>query len=114
MEHYTVRLTSQAEEQLIEIGRYISLTLQAPDTAHSLLSILECEISSLSLFPNRVALTEEEPWHSYGVRKLPVKHYLVYFWVDEEAKSVLISAIVHGRQDQKRQLLNIRETPWSN
>lgn len=114
MDHYAVHLTPQAEEQLLEIGRYISLTLQAPGTAQALLSVLEREISSLSLFPNRIALTEEEPWHSCGVRKMPVKQYLVYFWVNEAEKSVLVSAIVHGRQDQKRQLSTIREAPWSD
>ena len=55
-------------------------------TAIRMLDTLEKEILSLSTLPNRVALTEEEPWHSAGIRKLPVKNYLVYFWVNEERK----------------------------
>ena len=77
-EKYTVKITAQAQEQLREIISYISYTLQAPGTAMKMLDNLEKEISSLDQFPNRVPLTEEEPWHSQGVHKLPVKNYLVY------------------------------------
>ena len=56
---------------------------------------------------NRVPLTEEEPWHSRGVHKLPVKNYLVYFWVDEETKKVQVFGIIYGRRDQRHQLSNL-------
>ena len=85
-EKYTVKITTQAQEQLKEIIHYINYSLQAPGTAMKMLDTLEKEIASLDQFPNRVPLTAEEPWHSQGIHKLPVKNYLVYFWVDEEAK----------------------------
>ena len=97
---YTVNMTEQAREQLREIVHYISVQLQAPETALRILDVLEEEITSLSQFPNRIALTEEEPWHSYGIHKMPVKNYLVYFWVDEAAKAVHVTAIIYGRRDQ--------------
>ncbi len=89
-EEYTVKITPQAQEQLREIISDISYTLQAPSTAMKMLDTLEKEIVSLNQFPNHVPLTEEEPWHSQGVHKLPVKNYLVYFWVEEEAKKVQV------------------------
>ncbi|WP_400245603.1 type II toxin-antitoxin system RelE/ParE family toxin [Niallia sp. JL1B1071] len=81
-ETYTIKITTQAEEQIQEITRYIASDLKAPDAALNLLDALETAISSLSDFPQRVALTEEEPWHSYGIRKMPVKNFLVYVWID--------------------------------
>ena len=72
-----------------------------------MLDTLEKEIASLDQFPNRVPLTEEEPWHSQGVHKLPVKNYLVYFWVDEDAKKVQVFGIIYGRRDQRHQLSNL-------
>ena len=54
--------------------------------------------------PRSVALTEEEPWHSYGIHKLPVKNFLVYFWIDEAARKVQVTAVIYGRRDQVRQL----------
>lgn len=106
-EKYTVKITAQAHEQLREIVNYINYTLQAPGTAMKMLDLLEKEITSLALFPNRVPLTDEEPWHSQGIHKLPVKNYLVYFWIDEDAKTVQITGVIYGRRDQRHQLFNM-------
>ena len=104
MERYTVKLTRQAQAQLEEIVEYVASTLQAPGTALRLLDRLEQEIASLSSFPGRAALTEEEPWHSLGIHKLSVKNYLIYFWIDEAQHVVQVTAIIHGRRDQRQQL----------
>ena len=72
-----------------------------------MLDTLQEEISSLDQFPNRVPLTEEEPWHSQGIHKFPVKNYLIYFWIDEETKKVQIIGAVYGRKDQRHQLSNL-------
>lgn len=106
-EKYTVKIAHSAEEQLREITDYIRFTLQAPDTAMKILDILAEEIFSLNQFPNRVLLTDEEPWRSQGIRKLLVKNFLVYFWVDEEAKKVQVIGIVYARRDQRHQLSNL-------
>ena len=102
---YQVKLTKQAQEQLREIFSYIRYTLQAPETAMKMLNTLETEIASLSRFPARVPLTEEEPWHSQGIHKFPVKNYLVYFRIDEDRKTVQVIAVIYGRRDQRQQLL---------
>ena len=81
MDDYEVKLTGKAQRQLQEIVRYIAEDLQEPATAERMLDSMEKEIMSLSTLPNRVALTTEEPWHSAGIHKMPVKNYLVYFWV---------------------------------
>ncbi|HCC01304.1 MAG TPA: type II toxin-antitoxin system RelE/ParE family toxin [Ruminococcaceae bacterium] len=101
---YIVKITAQAQEQIGEIARYIAYNLQAPDTALRMLDTLEKEIASLSRFPNRIALTEEEPWHSYGIHKIPVKNYLIYFWIDETMHKVQVTAVVYGRRYQMQQL----------
>ena len=106
-EKYTVKITSQAQEQLREIVSYIRFTLQSPGTALKMLDTLEEEIASLDQFPNRVPLTEEEPWHSQGIHKLSVKNYLVYFWINEVAKTVQVIGVIYGRRDQRYELSNL-------
>lgn len=101
---YIVKITMQAQEQMQEIAHYIADSLQAPETALRMLDTLEKEITSLSRFPNRIALTEEEPWRSYGIHKMPVKNYLIYFWIDEIAHKVQVTAVVYGKRDQMQQL----------
>ena len=107
MEQYEVKITEPAQRQLQEIVRYIAGDLQEKRTALWMLDTLEKEILSLSTLPNRVALTEEEPWRSQGIHKFPVKNYLIYFWVDEETKKVQIIGAVYGRKDQRHQLSNL-------
>ncbi len=101
---YLVKFTIQAEEQLREIINYISSELKAPKAASHLLDEIEHSISSLAQFPHRVALTEEVPWRDYGIRKTPVKNFLVYFWIDEENCRVQITAVIYGKRDQLNQL----------
>ena len=76
---YIVNITAQAEEQIQEIIFYITHELKTPDAALHLLDTLEDSFTSLTHFPQRVALIDEEPWHTKGIHRLPVKNFLVYF-----------------------------------
>lgn len=105
-EAYRVHVTEQAQEQLGVIVRYIAFDLKAPEAARHFLDAFETGAGSLSQFPKRCALTEEEPWHSLGVRKLPVQNFLAYFWIDENAALVHIFALIYGRRDQGKALAN--------
>ena len=107
MTEYAIKITRQAQEQMREIVSYISEELKAPDAALHLLDILENAITSLAQMPQRIALTEEEPWRSNGIHKMPVKNFLVYFWIDEENTRVQVTAIVYVKRNQIRQLSNM-------
>lgn len=104
MDNYTVKLTRQARQQMREMAQYIAGAFQAPNSALHLIDMLEEKILSLSAFPARAPLVDEEPWHSLGIRKLSVKKYLIYFWIDEDARKVQVTAILHSMQDQSRYL----------
>ena len=101
---YNVKITSQAEEQIQEIVYYISHELKAPDAALQLLDALEDAFSSLTHFPQRVVLVEDEPWHAKGIHRVPVKNFLIYFWIDEDNMRGQITAIIYGKREQLRQL----------
>lgn len=101
---YNVKITSQAEGQIQEIIHYIAHELKAPDAALHLLDTLEDSFASLASFPHRIALMDKEPWHTKGIHRLPVKNFLVYFWIDENNMRVQITAVIYGKRDQIRQL----------
>ena len=84
MTEYEVRVTRQALEQIKEIVHYISNDLMALDAADNLLDKMKAEITKLSSFPKKHALIDEEPWRAEGVRKIVVKNFLIYYWVDDE------------------------------
>lgn len=101
---YIVKVTSQAEEQIQEVIYYITHELKAPEAALHLLDALESTFASLAYFPQRVALIADEPWHTNGIRRLPVKNFNVYFWIDEDNMKVQITAVIYSKRDQLRQL----------
>ena len=104
MDEYKVKITPQASAQMLEIFSYISGTLKESVAAERLLDELQKSILSLNTMPKRVSLTDEEPWRSYGIHKMPVKNFLVYFWVNDKLKEVHITAVIYGRRDQPEQL----------
>ncbi len=57
--------------------------------------------------PERFSIVEDEPCKSRGYRKMPVKNFLVYYYVDEENKTVWVTAVVYGRRDQLNVLKRI-------
>lgn len=48
-------------------SNYITNELLAPDAAQNTIAVLRNEIKSLSYMPERIKLTNEEPWHSEGI-----------------------------------------------
>lgn len=97
---YDVKLTAQAIGQIEEIVQYISKVLFVPKTARKWADALQSEIAKLDFMPSRYPLTEEEPWHTKEIHKMPFKNFLVYYLIDEDKKAVWIMAVIYGRRDQ--------------
>ncbi|MBD5526307.1 MAG: type II toxin-antitoxin system RelE/ParE family toxin [Lachnospiraceae bacterium] len=104
MRRYTVRITRQAREHLRSIKEYITDELLAPDAAENTMTALRREIASLSQMPERIGLTEEEPWRSEGIRRMRVRNYYVYFWIDKVNNRVQITSVIYVARDQVTQL----------
>ena len=107
MQTYRVKITQQAQEQMIDIADYIQNELLAPRAAIDTMSALRSSIKSLSSMPGRIQLTEEEPWHSEGIRRMVVQNFYVYFWIDEDRKIIQVMAVVYARRDQMRFLQSL-------
>ncbi len=79
----------------------------APDAADNLLDKMKAEITKLPSFPKKHALIDEEPCRTEGVRKIVVKNFLIYYWVDDENNRVQVTAVIYSMRDQIRQLSNM-------
>lgn len=101
---YEVKVTRQALEQMRAILHYISYDFMAPQAADNLLDDLKSSILKLSVLPKKHPLIEEEPWKSEGIRKIVVKNFLVYYWVDDENNKVQVTAVIYSKRDQIKQL----------
>ena len=96
--------TQTARQDLRGIYEYIAYTLLVPKTARDLTEKIMSAVRSLEEFPERNPLYRDEPWHSQGVRFLPVKNYLVFYTVNAETETVSVARIMYGGRDISRQL----------
>lgn len=106
---YRVTLTPQATEQIQQTILYIAQTLQAPQAAKHWADLLYNKIAGLCFMPARHPLTEEEPWRTEGIRKMPVKNFLIYYLIDEKSKNVIVTAVIYGRRDRLAALAHINQ-----
>lgn len=75
---YEAITTDQADADLRGIYEYIAFELLSPDNAVGQLDRLEEHIIGLEEFPEKFRPYEKEPWHSRGLRVMPVDNYLVF------------------------------------
>ena len=102
MDIYKVKLTQEAEDDLIDIYDYICETLQAPQAAQRQYHRLAEEILSLDFFPERYAVIEAEPWHSMGLRQMPVDRYSVFYLISKEC--VFVTDILYSASNLMERL----------
>ena len=80
MKKYQVKITSQANGQILEYALYIQNEFCNPQAAKKFLEDIRNAVNNLNQSPNRHPLTEEEPWHSEEVRKAVVRGYSEDIW----------------------------------
>ena len=103
-ELYKVITVSEAQCDILEILLYIARELSSPQAALSLSRTLQRGIDSLSLMPKRIKTIEEQPWGEIGIRKIRVRNYYIYFWINEEDRIVNVIAVIFSEMDQEYQL----------
>lgn len=110
MNEYRIRITRQANENLKAIRNYIQFELHAPIAARNTIASIKAVIQSLIYLPERIHLTPEQPWHDSGVRRIRVKNYYIYFWIDECNKMVQIISVIYVKREQNRYLQDFSNT----
>lgn len=101
---YRLEYLPAARKDMIEIVRYISTILQRPDVADRLATELVDAVESVSAFPYAASAYHPIRPLKREYRKIPVKNYLIFFWVDEEKKLLTVARVVYARRDYDRLL----------
>lgn len=78
--------------------------LLSPDNAAGQLGRLEEHIVGLGEFPEQFRHYEKEPWHSRGLRVIPVDNYLVFYIPDKDAGIVMVIRVMYAGRDVDSQL----------
>ena len=99
MKTYTLHYTPEAIDDLRDIYSYIAYHLQEKRTAQDQVSRIQAEIKKIKKMPEQCQRVPWEPWHSIGMRFLPVDHYVVYYEIDQDNKVVHIDRVFYGGRD---------------
>lgn len=101
---FEIEISAQADNDLRNVYEYIAYELQSPENASGQLDRLEESILSLDQMPERFRAYEKEPWHSRGLRLMPVDNYCVLYIPDVEKSVVTIIRVMYGGRDIDMQL----------
>ena len=107
MINYQIRITPDAENDLLQLDDYISNVLLVPDIALQYVGEIRQAIERLSFFPRKVRLIKEEPWHSRGIRRCPVNNFYIYFVIHEAEHQVIILNVIYAKRDLLKSLTHL-------
>ena len=94
MEMYEVNITDEALDDMEKIYEYTAFELLSPENAMGQYNRIADAILTLDSLPDRFALFESEPEHSWGMRRMVVDNYLVCYIVDPGI--VTVTDVLYG------------------
>ena len=104
---FEVELTERADKDLRNIFLYISVDLCASEDAERQINRLWDAILSFDELPERYRRYEAEPWHSLGMRVLPIDNFFILYIPNLKEKVVRIVTVMYGERDISEQLKKI-------
>jgi len=96
---YKLEYLPIAKQDMVEIARYISKELRNPSAAEKLAVEMIDAAERLVDFPYSKAMhiTAKPLKHEY--RRLVVKNYVMFYWVNEIEKSIVIARVIYAHRD---------------
>ncbi len=99
---FTLEYLPLAREDMADIARYISRELHNPDAAKKLVKEMREAAERLPDFPyaNRIILPVRPLKYEY--RRLLIKSYIMFYWIDERTKTINIARVIYAKRDYQR------------
>lgn len=94
---YKLVITSTAERDLNDIAEYIANDLSSPKAAIDFIERVENCYENISLNPHMYPFCENDKLNKY--RKALIKNYIMFYRVDDKAKSIYIMRFIYGGRD---------------
>ncbi len=99
-EQFTWGLTETAQSDLDEICEYITAELNNPEAAASLIGALEIKAEELCRTPKAGRLVQNAFLKRKDIRRILIKHFVVYYLIDEISKQIAILRIIYNKRQQ--------------
>ena len=101
---YRLKYLPIARQDIIDIARYISHDLSNPAAAEKLAVELVGAAENLAIHPYIHSVFRPVRPLKKEYRKIGVKNYLMFYWVEEAEKIVTIARIIYARRDYEKLL----------
>ncbi len=102
--NYTVYMEPAAEQDLRNIYEYIAHSLHSPMAAGKTYDQIKRAIMSLEIYPQRYNFLQKDVWKIRQIRCMPVAHFLLFYIVDEQKKTVSVLRIVYSKRNINQQI----------
>ena len=101
---YRLEFLPVARDDMLEIVRYISKELKNPVAAESLALELVSAAEGVRKFPYSTPVYQPARPLKHQYRKIPVRNFLIFYWVNEEEKLVTVARVMYARRNYDRLL----------
>lgn len=100
-EIYTYQIVADAENDIDQIVKYISVVLSNPEAAEKFLTDLEKKLDQLCEMPKIGKFVENEFNMRKDFRYVIINNYDLYYFVNDEDKMINVLRVVSARRDQR-------------
>lgn len=101
---YKIKYTPEAKEDISDIFNYIVNILNNKTAANNLKSKLLKEEKNIQMFPYGNPEISSTGLMKYKHRRSIVNNYEIFYIIDETKKSIIITRILHHKQNIKSKL----------
>lgn len=101
---YELEFLPVARQDMVALVQYIARELNNPAAAARLAGELMEAVERLAGFPYACPVYVPNRPLAEEYRKLTVRNYLVFYWVDEAGKKVTVARVIYGRRDYQELL----------
>jgi len=101
---YQLEFLPIARQDMTDIVRYISHELFNPTAAEKLADEMIDAAGRLTDLPYINAIHQSIKPLKREYRKLIVKNYIMFYWIDENKKHVTIARVIYARRDYEKLL----------
>lgn len=101
---YKIEYLPVALHDLVEIATYIGVELDNPSAADRLAEDIAESVSAAAEQPYMYPLYIPIKPLKHEYRKIVVKNYDVFYWVDEPEKTITVARVVYAGRDIKKLL----------
>ena len=98
---YSYQFTKSAKNDLEQILYYIKIDLGNPTAAFSFINKFQEAVSNIQLFPNSCpkVINKFLSESIIIIRKKLISNYVLYYFVNDNLKSIIILSIVYNHRD---------------